>query len=56
MTVEQIKSRPGALEILQRFGLNHCCGAHLTLSEAAASAGVRVEEILKMLAEPGARV
>jgi iron-sulfur cluster repair protein YtfE (RIC family) len=56
MTVEQIKSRPGALEILQAFGLNHCCGAHLTLREAAASAGVRVEEILKMLAEPGARV
>lgn len=56
MTVEQIKGRPGALQILQTFGLNHCCGAHLTLREAAASAGVRVEDVLQALAESGARV
>jgi iron-sulfur cluster repair protein YtfE (RIC family) len=56
MTVEQVKGRPGALEVLQRFGLNHCCGAHLTLRESAASAGVRVDDVLAALAEPGARV
>src|SRR5512132_1453455 len=55
MTVEQVKSRPGALEVLERFGLNHCCGAHLTLRESAASAGVRVEDVLEALAQAGAR-
>jgi iron-sulfur cluster repair protein YtfE (RIC family) len=54
-TVEQIKRRPGALDVLQRFGINHCCGAHLPLREAAAAAGVRVEEVLEALAPAGAR-
>jgi iron-sulfur cluster repair protein YtfE (RIC family) len=54
-TVEDAKKRPGALDVLQRFGLNHCCGAHLTLRESAASAGVRVEDVLEALASAGAR-
>lgn len=49
-TVEDVKARPGAMDVLQRFGLNHCCGAHLTLRESAASAGVRVEDVLEALA------
>ena len=49
-TVEEAKSRPGALDVLQRFGINHCCGAHLPLREAAAAAGVRVEDVLAALA------
>lgn len=53
ITVEETKARPGALEVLQRFGINHCCGAHLSLREAAAAAGVRVENVLEALA--GAR-
>ena len=53
VTVEETKARPGALEVLQRFGINHCCGAHLSLREAAAAAGVRVENVLEALA--GAR-
>jgi hypothetical protein len=48
-TVEQAKARPGALEVLQRFAINHCCGAHLTLREAAAAAGARVEDVLDAL-------
>jgi iron-sulfur cluster repair protein YtfE (RIC family) len=54
-TVEEVKNRPGALDVLQRFGINHCCGAHLPLREAAAAAGVRVEEVLEALAPAGAR-
>jgi iron-sulfur cluster repair protein YtfE (RIC family) len=50
MSVEEIKRRPGALEVLQRFGINHCCGAHLPLREAAAAAGVRVADVLDALA------
>lgn len=53
VTVEETKARPGALEILQRFGINHCCGAQLSLREASAAAGVRVDDVLEALA--GAR-
>ncbi len=53
-TVEEAKKQPGALEVLHRFGLNHCCGAHLSLAESAASAGVRVEDVLAALASAGA--
>jgi iron-sulfur cluster repair protein YtfE (RIC family) len=50
-TVEQARSRPGALEVLQRLGVNHCCGAHLTLREAAAAAGVELPVLLRALDE-----
>ncbi|MBI1847768.1 MAG: DUF542 domain-containing protein [Candidatus Rokubacteria bacterium] len=36
-----------ALEAMKRLGLNHCCGVHLTLAEAAASAGVAVSDVLE---------
>ena len=49
-TVEDAKRRPGALGVLQRFGINHCCGAHLSLREAAAAAGVDVYALLDNLA------
>jgi len=35
-----VRREPGAREVLQALGINHCCGAHLTLAEAAAAAGV----------------
>ena len=54
-TVEGIKQRAGALEVLQRFGINHCCGAALSLREAAAAAGVRIEDVLQALAAAGVR-
>ena len=53
-TIEETKRHAGAPEVLQ-FGLNHCCGAHLTLRESAASAGVRVEDVLEALAQVGGR-
>ena len=48
---EVIQNRAGALEILKEMGINHCCGAHLTLREAAASAGVSLAVLLAALAE-----
>jgi iron-sulfur cluster repair protein YtfE (RIC family) len=46
--------QPRALETLQALGINHCCGAHLTLREAAAAAGVPLETLLAALADTGA--
>lgn len=50
-TVAQAKGRPGALEVLEQLGINHCCGAHLTLREAAAAAGVELPALLRALDE-----
>ena len=43
---------PGTLSIVKEMGINHCCGAHLTLREAAASAGVALEALLDALNRP----
>jgi iron-sulfur cluster repair protein YtfE (RIC family) len=51
-TVGQVAGRsPRALEVLQRFGINHCCGASLTLAAAAAAAGVDLGALLVALRE-----
>ncbi len=42
---------PGTLEVMKDMGINHCCGAQLTLAEAAASAGVPLDALLKALNE-----
>jgi tRNA 2-thiouridine synthesizing protein A len=56
-TVEQIKTtRTGAMETLDRFGINHCCGAHLSLREAAAAAGVPLTTVLEALARVPVRL
>lgn len=47
-----VGTRTGALEILKDLGINHCCGAHLTLREAAAAAGVPLDTLLAALSEP----
>jgi len=44
--------RAGALGIMKDLGINHCCGAHLTLREAAAAAGVPLDALLAALNEP----
>lgn len=53
-TVAQAARRPGALETMQRLGVNHCCGAGLTLTEAAASAGIPLATLLAELESAGA--
>jgi iron-sulfur cluster repair protein YtfE (RIC family) len=49
--VAEVSKRPGALEVFQRLGINHCCGAHLSLREAAAAAGVPLDQLLRALDE-----
>lgn len=52
-TVEHVAHRsPVALDTLKRLGINHCCGAHMSLAEAAAAAGVPLEELLSALNGP----
>jgi uncharacterized protein (DUF2249 family) len=34
---------------MEQKGINHCCGAHLTVTEAAAAAGIAGEELLSAL-------
>ena len=49
-TVEAAARRsPSGLLTLQRFGIDACCGGHLTLAQAAAAAGVPVEMVLRAL-------
>ena len=50
-TVAEVSKRPGAAEVFQRLGVNHCCGAHLSLREAAAAAGVTLDQVLSALGE-----
>jgi iron-sulfur cluster repair protein YtfE (RIC family) len=50
-TLAELSQRSGALEVLQRLGINHCCGAHLSLREAAAAAGVSLDALLGALRE-----
>jgi iron-sulfur cluster repair protein YtfE (RIC family) len=50
-TVEEARRAPGTLAVLQRLGVNHCCGAHMTLAEAAAAAGLPVDALLRALSE-----
>ena len=45
-----------AMDIMKEMGINHCCGANLTLREAAGSAGVALEVLLAALDRPGAAV
>jgi regulator of cell morphogenesis and NO signaling len=46
-----VAAHPELLETLKSLDVNHCCGAHLTLTEAAASAGIPLDRLLKALGE-----
>ena len=48
---EIVAASPGALVVMQRFGINHCCGAGLTLAEAAAAAGTDLRALLDALSQ-----
>jgi tRNA 2-thiouridine synthesizing protein A len=48
-TIEELKSRPGATEVFEQFGLHHCCTAHLSLREAAGAAGVSLMTLVDAL-------
>jgi iron-sulfur cluster repair protein YtfE (RIC family) len=40
---------PGTGSIMKDMGVDHCCGAHLTLREAGAAAGVPLPALLEAL-------
>jgi uncharacterized protein (DUF2249 family) len=46
-TIEGLKRRPGATEVFESFDIHHCCGAHLSLQEAAAAAGVPLATLVE---------
>jgi len=48
-TIEELKTRPCATDVLERFGLHHCCTAHLSLREAAGAAGVSLTTLVDAL-------
>lgn len=49
-TVEMtVKRVPGALPVLRELGIDTCCGGSLTLEQAAASAGISAERLLRVL-------
>jgi tRNA 2-thiouridine synthesizing protein A len=52
-TVDDIvRHHAGALELFKRAGINHCCGAHLSLREAAAAASAPLGALLLALNPP----
>lgn len=55
-TVDDIaRHHAGALELFERAGINHCCGAHLSRREAAAAAGGSLGALLLTLNPPAPR-
>jgi tRNA 2-thiouridine synthesizing protein A len=44
-----VRRHAGATEVLEAMDVNHCCGAHLTVREAAALAGVSLDALLAAL-------
>jgi iron-sulfur cluster repair protein YtfE (RIC family) len=53
--VGDVAREPAALAVLERFGLNHCCGGHLSLREGAAAAGAELPALLRALEEAAGR-
>jgi iron-sulfur cluster repair protein YtfE (RIC family) len=53
--VADVARDPAALAVLERFGLNHCCGGHLSLREGAAAAGADLTALLRALEEAAGR-
>lgn len=47
--VGDIARDAASLAVLERFGVNHCCGADLSLREGAAAAGVDLAQLLRAL-------
>jgi iron-sulfur cluster repair protein YtfE (RIC family) len=44
-----VRQHPEGLQIMEQMGINHCCGAQLTLAESAAAAGVTLDVLLAAL-------
>lgn len=50
-----VTSDPSSARVLDRYGLDYCCGGRRTLADACASAGIDVDEVVAALEahEPG---
>ena len=44
-----VRHHPEGLPVMEQMGINHCCGAQLTLADAAAAAGVPLDVLLAAL-------
>ena len=49
ITVAELSRDPGARDVLDRLGIDHCCGGHLSLDAAAAAAGVPLDRVVDAL-------
>jgi regulator of cell morphogenesis and NO signaling len=49
---ELLREMPAAAAVLNRLGIDTCCGGLLSLAEAAASAGLPLARLLAALHEP----
>jgi len=47
-----LRETPAAAAVLNRLGIDTCCGGSLSLAEAAASVGLPLGELLAALAHP----
>lgn len=46
---ELVTALPGSARTFERHGLDYCCGGRVPLDEAAATAGIDIEEVLEEL-------
>ena len=53
-TVGDAARDPAGRAVLERFGLDRCCGGGLSLREGAAAAGVPLDDLLAALNAPAA--
>ncbi len=51
-----VAERLSTSRVFEQFGLDYCCGGHVTLAEACQEKGINPEEILSALAEATAEV
>lgn len=49
-----VRERPGRARVFEDLGIDYCCGGRDSLSEACASAGLRVEDVSRRLRESDA--
>lgn len=47
-----LRESPAAAAVLNRFGIDTCCGGSLSLADAAASVGLPLPELLAALPQP----
>lgn len=44
-----VTERPSRSKVLEKYGIDYCCGGHRTLSEASTAAGVTLDTVLEEL-------